>query len=404
MRVFRREYPGPDGTKREGLTYWCQYSVGGVRYYESTGSRDKRAAELVAHDRMRRAELARAGIKDPYGEAKAKPIAEHLRDFLTTIEARGVVPKYLAERRVHLETYFRVCGVKKADDLDLARASAWVRDLVKRDLAARSVNARRAAICQFSKWMASTRRTQFDALAELKPLCEEADRRRVRRALTPEEAGRLVDAARTRAVARAGVLHPRAKPERRERAERTLAKMTRLGETRALIYLLALGTGLRRGELSRVRRCDIDLEGARITIPAASAKSRRAQVVDLHPALVDALRAHLGVEGLPTATLLPPRSMPNAWTFDRDLAAAGIAKSDAEGRAVDFHALRHTAITWAAMTGPAPKVLQAFARHASLRTTEKYTDMRLFDVRGTVARMPLPATMSPHNQASRRGS
>src|SRR5262245_37802992 len=191
MRVFRRPFKAPDGTMREGKTYWAQYSVGGVRHYESTGSRDKRAAELIAHDRMRRAELARAGIKDPFGEAKAKAIAEHLTDFLTTIRARGVVEKYLAERRTHLETYFGSCGVKKADDLDLARASGWLHDLSRRGLAARSVNARRAALVQFGRWLLRTRRVQFDALADLKPLNEEADRRRVRRALTPEEAGRL---------------------------------------------------------------------------------------------------------------------------------------------------------------------------------------------------------------------
>jgi integrase len=83
--------------------------------------------------------------------------------------------------------------------------------------------------------------------------------------------------------------------------------------------------------------------------------------------------------------------MPNSWTFDRDLAAAGIAKTDGEGRVVDFHALRHTAITWAAASGAPTRVVQAVARHASIRTTERYTDLRLFDVKGTIGRMPLPA-------------
>jgi integrase len=79
---------------------------------------------------------------------------------------------------------------------------------------------------------------------------------------------------------------------------------------------------------------------------------------------------------------------------NRDLAAAGIAKTD-EGRTVDFHALRHTAITWAAASGAPTRVIQAVARHASIRTTERYTDLRLFDVKGAIGRMPLPSRSTP---------
>jgi integrase len=300
----------------------------------------------------------------------------------------------------HLRTFFAAAKVKKIADIDLTRASHWLNEEKARGLAARSANARRAALKHFTGWLVTTRRAAFDPLETLRVLNEEAGRRRVRRALTPEEAARLVEAARTRAVARAGPPHPKAKPEKRERLARTLAKMTALGEARALVYLLALGTGLRRGELRRLRWCDMDLERAVLTVPAASAKSRKSQTLDLHPRLVEALTAARGAGTLPTALVVPAGAFPNITSFDLDLAAAGIPKRDGEGRVVDFHALRHTAITWASASGASTRVVQAIARHKSIRTTERYVDLRLFDTRATVAKMPLPLAPRTEEAAS----
>jgi integrase len=391
MRIFQREWTTPSGETQRGRTYWAQYSVGGRRYYHSLRTRDKRAAELIAADHLRRAELRRAGVADPFGTAKDRPLEQHLAEFETTLRARGVVEKYVKSRMACLRALVGHAGAKKIGDLDLAKASAWLNELRESGLSARSVNVRYQAARQFGIWLVRTRRAQFDPFEGLAPLNEAEDRRHVRRALTPDEATRLLEATLARALARAGHPHPKALPERRARSERTRAKMATLGETRALIYLLAMGTGLRRGELRRLRWCDVDLERGRVTIPAASAKSRRAQAVDLHPRLVEALRATRPLVARPTATVLPPRSMPNSVTFDADLEAAGIPKLDAEGRVVDFHALRTTFISWLGMTGAHPRMAQALARHASIETTMgTYTDLRLFDMKGTVERLPLP--------------
>jgi hypothetical protein len=45
------------------------------------------------------------------------------------------------------------------------------------------------------------------------------------------------------------------------------------------------------------------------------------------------------------------------------------------------------------MTGAHPRMAQALARHASIETTMgTYTDLRLFDMKGTVERLPVPGT------------
>jgi integrase len=138
-------------------------------------------------------------------------------------------------------------------------------------------------------------------------------------------------------------------------------RLTRLGETRALVYLFAVGTGLRKGELRRLRWCDVDLGRGRVTVTAASAKSRRVQTVDLHERLVAALKA------------------------------AGIARQTEDGRVIDMHALRTTFVSWLAMTGAHPKSAEALARHASFEATmERYTDFTLVNLKGAVDRLPLP--------------
>jgi integrase len=191
----------------------------------------------------------------------------------------------------------------------------------------------------------------------------------------------------------------------------------RIGELRVLLYALAIGTGLRRGELRRLRWCDLDLQNGLLTVPAASAKSRREQAVDLHPRLVEALKSARREDTDPLATVIPGDCHPTTRTFHMDLVAAGIAKEqrislepnpkghtfkrrfdtrDATGRVIDFHALRTTFISWLNMTGAHPRTAQALARHANIETTmARYTDIRLVDLRAAVERLPLPALPPP---------
>ncbi len=398
MKVFKRSWKDPKtGERREGKTYWALYYVGGRRFHESLGTKDKRAAELIAAERLRREELRRAGIADPYGASHDRPLEEHLGDFAQTLRARGVVARYLADRLKCLRDFAAEAGAVRLGDLDLARASARLSSVRATGVGARTVNRHRAAIRQFGAWLLATRRVAFDPFEGLKALNEEADRRHVRRALTPQEAERLLDAARNRPLrqAEAARIHAGVTPAERLR-------LTRLGETRALVYALALGTGLRRGELHRLRWADVDLTRQRVTVPAASAKSRRDQSVPLHPGLAATLGSQRPAGAAPTDRVVPPGAFPTIRTFWADLQAAGIPREDEGGRVVDFHALRTTFVSWLAMGGTHPRVAQALARHASIETTmARYTDLALVDVKGAVAALPLPKATVPKRRPGR---
>jgi integrase len=385
VKVYLRKYKTPDGEVHTGKTWWALFFVRGVRFHESLGTRDKRAAELVAADRLRRAELKAAGIVDPFEQHAERALPDHVLDFEATLRGRGVVEKYVKDRVGCLNAYLVATGARRLNDLDLPGASRWITTLRKSDLSARSVNGRVRALKQFGRWLTTTRRAQFDPFEALQPLNEAEDRRHVRRALTADEAARLLEAARTRPIVYATAERKHAGVSDSERA-----RLQALGETRRLLYLLAMGTGLRRGELRRLRWGDLDLEQGVVNVPAASAKSRRAQSVPLGEPVVAALQAARPEDVSPTEPVIPERAFPNITTFHRDLAAAGIPR-ERDGGVMDFHALRTTFISWLAAAGVHPRTAQALARHASIETTmERYTDLRLVDLRGEVARLPLP--------------
>ncbi|MBP5233388.1 MAG: site-specific integrase [Planctomycetes bacterium] len=74
-----------------------------------------------------------------------------------------------------------------------------------------------------------------------------------------------------------------------------------------------------------------------------------------------------------------------------DLQAAGIAVTDANGKVLDFHALRHTFATRHARSGAKPQVLQRLMRHSSIDLTMKCcTHLRLEAKATAIAAAPLP--------------
>jgi integrase len=135
-------------------------------------------------------------------------------------------------------------------------------------------------------------------------------------------------------------------------------------------------------------------------VPAASAKSRRDQSVPMPQRLSAMLAAFKPRDAQPSDTIIPAGAFPNGLTFDRDLAAAGIAKRDDSDRVADRHALRHTYVSWLAASGAHPKTTMTLARHSSMDLSARYTDLALLDLKGTVDRLPLPEAVTSRRPAT----
>ena len=160
---------------------------------------------------------------------------------------------------------------------------------------------------------------------------------------------------------------------------------------------------------------DLDVEQPYAELAAKNAKSGRGArlplradlVEDLRANLVEELLAHLAEKlaqyrrqalkdgraevpmALPAGTKLFHVPQDLVGIFDRDLVAAGIKKTDVDGRTLDVHCLRHTFATLLAKAGVVPRMAQELMRHSDIRLTMNvYTHLQLVDTAGAVEALP----------------
>ena len=400
MRLYRPKYTRK-GKVHTSRKWWVQFSVGRKEFRRGLGTRDGRVAEELARRIVENEERRSRGILDPTEEHVLRPISEHVSAFETTLRGRQRTEGHVEDRMRCLRAFLDAAAVKVLRDLDPVRLSAWVGELRKGTLSARSINRRIQAAKQFGRWLHRSRRMSFDPFVTISLLREDDDRRRIRRALTTAELGRLLQAARTRRLLEA---EERAAREAEKRArtgragrvaavvgEDVRARLLARGEARCLLYAVAAGTGLRRGELRRLRWTDTDFDRSLVLVPAASAKSRRDQDVPLRADLAAALLAHRPAGARAEDRVFSSRDFPTVRTLHKDLAAAGIEARDESGAVVDFHSLRVTFVSALCAAGVHPRKAQALARHAKIDTTmQAYTDLRLLDLREAVESIPSP--------------
>lgn len=356
-----------------GMWIMSWWTHDGQRREESSGTTCRATAERMLARETDLEAQRRRGTIDPRAESLAQqsrqPISEHLADFKAALTAGGASPRHVDLLHGRAKRVIDGCGFKTWADVSASRVLAYLNDLrqdtdtrdadgkvidTKRGIGAQTFNFYLQAIKQFGRWMVKDRRAADSSLSHLQGLNVKTDRRRDRRALSADELRRLIDTTASG-------------PERE--------RMT--GAARALLYRLAVETGLRSGELRSLTRASFAFDGETptVTVGAAYSKRRREDTLPLRPALAEALRAFLASK-LPTASAfnMPEdrRDMSNVFKADRD--AAGIAERDAAGKVADFHALRHTFISNLAAGGVHPKVAQTLARHSTITLTmDRYT-------------------------------
>ncbi len=214
---------------------------------------------------------------------------------------------------------------------------------------------------QFTKFLIDDDRIEVDPFRKLRPP-KVTERKHRRRALNPEECGRLLKAARE---------------------GDSMFGLT--GLDREALYHTAVHTGYRASELGRlvVANVHLDDDVPNISLSAANTKNRDDARIPLRdPATVEFLRTWIG--GKPRDEKL----WPGNWASNRyggkmmqhDLKAAGIPY-EVEGRKADFHALRYTFITNAIKLGELPATVQRLARHSDINLTFRvYADLGLEDL------------------------
>lgn len=136
-----------------------------------------------------------------------------------------------------------------------------------------------------------------------------------------------------------------------------------------LIVMLALTTGMRRGEILGLRWPDVDLE--RCVIVLNKTKNRDRRSVPIVPQVADLLREHGRVRRLDNDMVFPSPGKKPVW-FDPAWYAALDAAKIKDFR---FHDLRHTAASYLAMSGATVPEIAAVLGHRTLQMVKRYAHL-----------------------------
>ncbi len=148
-------------------------------------------------------------------------------------------------------------------------------------------------------------------------------------------------------------------------------------DDRASLYLLAIYTGFRLGELASLTKKSFNFSNPTcptVYLQANKAKNRKPVVQPFSSALVPDLIAWLATK---TGTTVWP---PSQWhksgaaskMLVKDLEMAGIPIIDTSGRKIDFHALRTTYATLLVLSGVPLASAVRLMRHSDAKLTMNY--------------------------------
>ncbi len=352
--------------------------------------RDKAKAHQLLNKLLTDAAMREHGLADPHAGHKRRPLADHIGDWERDLLNRGRTPKHASLSAGRVRRAVEACKFASIPDLSASRVQEYLAELRQGGAGVATCNHVLTALKMFCRWLVKDRRAAGSPLAHLSAGNAQVDRRHRRRDLSGEELALLLEVTR-QAPTRFGLTGP----------------------DRAMLYAVAVYTGLRASELASLapESFALDTDPPTVTVEAGYSKHRREDVLPLHAGLAARLRAWLA--GKPLAAPLWPGKWATLFKagpmLHADLEAARkawigqvegeeqmrreegdfLAYRDGEGRVADFHALRHTFISNLARAGVTPKVTQALARHSTITLTlDRYAHVGLHDVAAGVRALP----------------
>lgn len=385
MRLFKR--PGDDRWR-------CAYRHPATgRWTERVLVKVKREAQRHAERLVREAEAKATGKHDSFAAARARPLREHLEDYLADIAARDRSETHLVDSRRSLTAILDATGWKTTADFDAAQLAGVLKRWrtvgtprpgkggrkILRPIGAEASNGRLRAAKSFEKWLADHGRVPVRRLSVVRPVKND-EPLHPRRALSAAELDRLFEAA--------------------DRSEKRLCDYT--GPERSTIYRFASVTGCRAGEIHALRPADFRDDGDSLVVTIRAKTTKNSKTVDL-PVRSDVARRirPLLLRTPHDAPIWPGTWRDNAARMVRaDLQAAGLEYQDENGHFFDFHALRGQTATDHARGGTPMAVTQKLMRHSDPKLTARhYTHLTLSDLAKAVESTAPPAhTQKPGAQ------
>ena len=272
---------------------------------------------------------------------------------MADLQAIGRDYQYIFDLKNRVRRLIKECHWTLLKEVSSDSFLAW---RARQTLAPKTLNEYSASARSLFNWMTKHGRIDRNPLAQVQKVQSNGKQLRPRRAFTREEFQRLLSEA---------------------------------GPRRAL-YLTAVFTGLRRGELAALEWDDVDLDAERpfLKARASTTKNRKEAVIGLHKDVVAELRLMQPRRAAPNRRVFESL-MPRIKRFKADLKRANVDYINARGQRADFHSLRYTLATNLALVGTPPRIAMEIMRHSDMRLTAKtYTDAGLLAVWDKVANLP----------------
>jgi len=286
------------------------------------------------------------GLIDGQRAEITKPLSEHIADYIKTFESKDFSRDYVVRTRNRLKRIVSDCRFYYFRDITKSAVEIYLGKLKKDGYSTTSRNHFVDALRTFLNWAQADSRILNNPLAKFEKEARNSARKGI---LTPEQFVCLIQTTFKKNVLLGNIS----------------------GQERAVLYVLAGTTGLRRNELLNLTWSDINLSGdnAFVKVRAAIAKNRTealqpipAIAVNLLAAFKTATTQNRVFAGLGTW-------INTAGLIRGDLTAAQIPLKDRDGNDICFHSLRNSYITWLANSTTPAKVVQRLARHSDFRMT-----------------------------------
>ena len=321
----------------------------------SLGVSDKQVAQEKLRQMVQEREKELHGLipAKTMRDAAQESLTKHLRDFIGDLRAKGRNAQYLAEFENRLLLLMEQCDWHSVKDVT---ADSFVKWRSEHKKAAKTLNEYLASVKGFLNWMTKQGRIAVNSLAVVQKTETRGKEVRARRAYTDDEIQALLQVAGKRRI----------------------------------VYLMAVLTGIRHGELKALRWGDLNLSAEKpsVTVRASISKNHKQACLPLHPVLRADLASYRP-ENISTGDLAFGKMVPRSDVFLEHLKAAGIAKRDSQGRVVDFHSFRHTFCTFLHRAGVPMREAMELMRHNDARLTMSiYADSSLFALRPAVEKLP----------------
>ena len=376
----------PTGTK----VFYIRYKAGGkVRYFRLGNATQATVDEFRIAAEQHLASVVKGA--DPM-EEKQRPKDHTLESFLEVYEKDAPRKKAAAANIVRVKRSFKDLLEKPLADIRPMWVQGWQRKREEAGAAMATVNREVTALRAVLGWAVDWGYLQAHPLKRVKQYKVDTGTRP--RYLKPEELKQFHAALDAREEERR-VNRDNYNAHQEKRAARNI-----LPSLRAVDYtdylkpltLLALNTGLRRGELFNLTWSDVDLEGAVLTVQGSGAKSGKTRYIPMNRTALDAL-TKWKAQGLGVGLVFT--SPKNGKRFDNINSAWDKLTDKAKLPDFRFHDTRHHFASMLVQGGVDLNTVRELLGHADLKLTLRYAYLAPHNTANAVAVLDAPNNVIP---------